>query len=401
VKAEIPTHAPLLRGLESLEGNNPTRPGSRTQTRLTGIDAARGIAMLLVCASHVRIHFIESAPWLYFLMTAVTRIATPTFLLLSGFVAAYVLSSSRSHARATLVDRGLFVLIVGHFLLDWSDVRFTDAAHWIFGRVTVTDAIGICLITSVVAFRLSARALATLGAALCLAAWPIAMLAAPETEIARYVGAALFDLRSEANAMIDAAVIPYMGVFLVGMALSKRSHESIRSGRFERIARDLAGIGTIAIAVVIVGIVGWMLAKTLQWTPDDPATAEILRRTLDPRSKMPPGPAYLLFYGGCGLLVAASCLIAKPRAIMEPIVKWAATIGRASLMSFVVQDWFFRFVPSVAGYESVTSVAFWLSYLVVIVLIIHRIAAAWDSIGANRFLTVGLRNRHILARNPG
>jgi uncharacterized membrane protein len=401
LKIEISTHAPLVRGLGNSELNSPSIPGSRAQGRLTGIDAARGIAMVLVCASHVRIHFVDSVPWLYFVMTAITRIATPTFLLLSGFVAAYVLSSGRANARATLVDRGLFVLIVGHFLLDWSDLRFTDAAHWIFGRVTVTDAIGICLITAVIMFRLPARVLGAVGAGLCLVAWPIAMLAAPETEIARYVGSALFDLRSEANSMIDAAVVPYMGVFLIGMALSKRSFESIRSGRFERLARELASIGAVAIAVVVAGIVGWMLAHSLHLTPDDPSTAEILRRTLDPRSKMPPGPAYLLFYGGCGLLIAAACLAGKPRAIVEPIVKWAATIGRASLMSFVVQDWFFRFIPSVVGYESVTSVAFWLAYLVVVVLIIHRTAAAWDSLGANRFLTVGMRNRNLLTRTPG
>jgi uncharacterized membrane protein len=59
-------------------------PGA--ETRIAAVDAARGCAMLMVCLSHIRHHFVASAPALEWALAVVTRIATPTFLLLSGFV---------------------------------------------------------------------------------------------------------------------------------------------------------------------------------------------------------------------------------------------------------------------------------------------------------------------------
>lgn len=365
--------------------------GGIAEARMMGIDAARGIAMMLVCVSHVRVHFADTAPSLYFILTSITRIATPTFLLLSGFVAAYVLANGRSNIRITLFDRGLFVLFVGHFLLDLADLRSVGAAEWILGRVTVTDAIGICLMSAVVLHRLPPKILGALGAALALLSWPIAMLFVPQSDIAGHLGAALFNLHSEANELVDAAIVPYMAVFLIGMAISKRSIEIIKAGRLEALARRLAAYGGASIALVGLGILSWMLLKSLGLTPTDATEAELIRQALDPRSKLPPSPAYLLFYGGAGLLIAAFCLISKPRALVEPMVRWVATIGRASLMSFVVQDWLLLLVPAIARFENVRSIPFWLAYLVVVIWIVHWLAARWDGAGANRFLTLGLK----------
>ena len=96
--------------------------------------------MVLVCVSHVREYFSDVAPALYFVLTSITRIATPTFLLLSGFVAMYVLTKGGSRTRLTLIDRGLFVLLTGHFLLNLNEIQSVELEQWIFGRVTVTDA---------------------------------------------------------------------------------------------------------------------------------------------------------------------------------------------------------------------------------------------------------------------
>ena len=353
--------------------------------------------MVLVCLSHVRVYFADSAPALYFIVTTITRLATPTFLLLSGFVAAYVLTSGRSNARIALFDRALFVLIVGHFLLDLNELRSIEAIQWIFGRVTITDAIAICLMSAVVLHRLPAVVLALLGAALAALSWPIAMTVTVESPVARHLGAVLFDLRTEASALIDAAIVPYLGVFLIGMALSKRSYAELKNARFDAVARRLAPYGIAAIVIVSLGVLSWIALKSAGLTPSDPATSEVIQAALDPRSKMPPGPAYLLFYGGGGLLIAALCLVARPRAIMRPLVDWAATLGRASLMCFVVQDWLLKLVPGILQFDDFNSVTFWLLYFCCVLLFIHWLASRWDANRANRFLTVGLKN---LAHKP-
>jgi uncharacterized membrane protein len=365
--------------------------------RMKGVDAARGIAMILVCVSHVRGHFADSVPELYSLLTAITRLATPTFLILSGFVAAYVLATHRSNARIALFDRGLFVLVVGHFLLNLGDLRDVDATQWIIGRVTVTDAIGLCLMSAVVLHKLPATALASLGAILAFLSWPIAMTLAIDSPIAGHVGAALFDLRSEANPLIDAAIVPYLGLFLIGMALSKHSLEDLNSRNMDSVARRLAVRGLSAIGIVVFALASWFALKSAGLTPTDPAAAELARLALDPRSKLPPGPSYLLFYGGGGLLLTAMCLIERPRALMRPLVQWASTLGRASLLCFVVQDWLLLLAPALFGFEDSTSVVFWLCYLCFALIVIHWLASRWDANGANRFLTFGLRH---LARSP-
>jgi hypothetical protein len=291
----------------------------------------------------------------------------------------------------TLIDRGLFVLLTGHFLLNLDDLQSVELEQWIFGRVTVTDAIGICLMCAVALYRLRAGVLAILGLALAFLSWPIAMTQTFESPLARYLGAALFDMRSEASAFVDAAVVPYLGVFIVGMALSKASHALLVHGEFRRVAKRLAITGGLALCVVALALMTWFTLKHLDLTSMDPELSALARKALDPRSKLPPGPAYLLFYGGCGLLMTAWCLLAKPRVLMGPFVEWASTIGRASLMCFILQDWLLKLVPHLFRFDEVASITFWLVYFCGTVAIVHWVASRWDAHRANRFLTLGLK----------
>jgi uncharacterized membrane protein YcfT len=365
-------------------------PRKRTE-RLQAIDAARGLAMVLVCISHVRVHFRPESPELYFLLTSITRIATPTFLLLSGFVAGYVLANGGRNVRLTLIDRGLFVVLIGHFLLNLEDLRTQTLQHWIFGRVTVTDAIGVCLICAPLLARLPAIRLGGLGAALALLSWPVAMTQAFEQPLARHLGAALFNLRSETGALVDAAIVPYLGIFALGMAFSKASAADLKRANLNAVARRMCRAGIASIALVITALGSWFALKRFGLAFEEPFWAELARMTLDPRSKLPPSPAYLLFYGGLGLLLTAWCLIAKPQRAMRPLIKWSATIGRASLMCFIAQDWMLRLLPALLEFEDSTSMLFWAAYGCLAITILHWFARHWDGARANRFLTLGVR----------
>lgn len=355
--------------------------------RIKGIDAARGIAMILVCLSHVRVHFADTAPNLYFALTLVTRIATPTFLLLSGFVAAFVLADSRGRMRMTILDRGLFVLIAGHLLLNLNELGELTAAHWLASRVTVTDAIGICLMLAGVMSRLSALSLAAIGISLALASWTIANTLSVESPGLAQASAALFALRTDNRALIDAAIVPYLGVFLVGMALSKSLVVHLRAQRFDRVGRRLIAAGFVALGVTIAAALVWMWFR--RSVPDAPFT-DFIGRTLDPRSKLPPSPAYLLFYGGCGLLLAASCLLAQVRKVLPSVIERVATIGRASLMCFVAQDWMLKLIPQLFGFDHLESIVFWMVYLLLAVIAMYGLARQWGAHNGNRFLTLGI-----------
>lgn len=360
---------------------------------MAGIDAARGIAMVFVCMSHIRYYFEESAPLLYAALTNITRLATPTFLLLSGFVAAYVLSSGKRDNRIALIDRGLFVLFAGHILLSWADLPEVGFREWMFARITVTDAIAVCLVCAALSTRAPARALAAAGATLALASWPIAMLWVPESAGARYAAITLFNAHSQNSALADAALVPYLGLFLIGMSLSRWCSQELAGRNYAAAARKLLIVASLAVASVLIAIALWKMLEPSLFGGGE-AKLNFLQQTLDPRRKLPPSPAYLMFYGGGGLIIAAICLIGRPAVLVQPIVRWASTIGRASLMCFVVQDWLLVVTPAMLGLNDVHSIAFWGAYLAAVLVVLHAAATRWDRARANRFLTVGLKQSY-------
>jgi uncharacterized membrane protein len=363
------------------------------EKRIVAVDAARGCAMVLVCLSHIKHHFAVSAPELEWLLAVVTRVATPTFLLLSGFVISHLLRSDQSEkTRLMLVDRALFLIIVAHLLMGLAELPDRGFIDWYFGRSLITDAVAIALLAAVLVRGLSASVLVALGIALCLTSWIAATTLDVQSEAAKVMGAVLFDLRSSSNSLIDAPLVPYLGMFLLGMALNLRLQPLLAQTRHDSIAIRLFLVATTAILFALSGAVLWHFAKeNIAQIVANPEVTNQLRSTLNPLLKRPPGPAYLLFYGGAGLLILAVCFARRPAALIDRLVPHAAVIGRASLMCFVVQDWIFHLAPRVFGYEVRTSVAFWLAYFAVAVLLLYSLARVWGHARGNRYLTIGLR----------
>jgi uncharacterized membrane protein len=385
LNGEVAVATPSKARARSVTGNHAV------SNRLAGIDAARGIAMILVCVSHVRHHF-RDFDAVYALLTAITRIATPTFLLLSGFVAAHVLTSGKPGARIAIVDRALFVLIAGHLLLNVEELRLVPLGQWLLERVTVTDAIGVSLAMSALLVWLPSRVLTLLGMFLALISWPIARMLTADANLGGYVLTALFDVRSNHGSLVDAAIVPYLGVFLVGMGLSKGSLSLLVTRNHAALARKFV---RVAVTAIVTCAVLALLARSFK----DPIAhalgtplSTLLLQGLNPMQKLPPSPAYLGSYGSAALLIAAACLASRPQMLVRPIVNWSATIGRASLLCFVLQDWMLKMIPIVLGFESTRSVAFWMVYLVVTVLALYLAASKWSAHGANRLLSVGLKS---------
>ena len=368
--------------------SSPTRQDG--ESRITGIDAARGSAMILVCLSHIKEPIADSAPALYDVLLWVTRIATPTFLLLSGFVIAHLLHHSRRpQIGIALVDRGLFLLFIAHLMLDWVSLPELGFSQWVFGRAGIVDAIGVSLCVAVALRRLSAPALLTTGLFLALASWPVAMTLQVESVWAKYAGALLFNLRSEANNYIDVPLVAYLGVFLIGMGLSVASSRDLQARAHLKVARRLFVVGASAIGMVAVGIILWFaLSEPLEL--ESWRHADLLKRTLNPTNKWPPSPAYLFFYGGLGLLMTALLLWGQRRRVTGRIVAVTSVIGSASLMCFIVQDFVLRLVPRILGI-STDSPIFWLVYCGACVALLYVLARKWNAANGNRWFTVGLK----------
>src|SRR5262245_65843957 len=88
--------------------------------RIQAIDAARGAAMLFVFLSHFGlIYFTDTNATLLALSQDIGRVATPTFMIISGVMAGYLFESRQdfSGMRTKLRDRGLFYLVAGHLAI--------------------------------------------------------------------------------------------------------------------------------------------------------------------------------------------------------------------------------------------------------------------------------------------
>jgi uncharacterized membrane protein len=361
--------------------------------RIEAIDAARGCAMVLVCLSHIHQYLAVSAPMLSEVLAIVTRIATPTFLLLSGFIAGFVLrTDAGGKAAITLVDRALFLLIVAHLLMGWERLPDLTAFEWLVLRVTVPDAIGIALILAVLLRRVPAAALVALSVCIFMLSWAIGMTAAAEASWARNAGAVLFHMRNgSVHPYVEFALAPYLAMFLLGMAISGYLHRHLVADDRRVLARRLMFLGGLGITMAVVGVVNWIAFHDLLSTSFDADTLKLLRGTINPTHKWPPSPAYLLFYGGLGVLMAGVLFGGRPGVLVKPVIRRASVIGRASLMCFVVQDWLLFFAPAVLGFEHIASVPFWLVYVSATVLALYALSCAWVRIHGNRFLTVGLK----------
>jgi hypothetical protein len=361
--------------------------------RITPVDAARGCAMLLVFVSHVKHHFVESAPELYWFLLSTTRIATPAFLLLSGFVIRHVLSTDRrGDAGIVLIDRALFLLIVAHILIGLDSAPDLEPIAWAFERTMITDAVGFAMVFAVLLRNLTSRTFLWLGTTIFLLSWAAASLVTFENEWSQWLGAVLFQWRGSANPEIDVPLVGYLGVFLIGMGLHAHLQEPLNAGNHSLIARRVFLYGLIGVAASLTGVLIWHLAKEpVAGLMGDVDTAARIREFLDPRAKRPPSPAYLAFYGGISLMMLAILFRGRPASIVRPMVGSAAVIGRASLVCFVVQDWLLFGLPRALGLNSIQSVGFWLMYLLISMILLCWVASVWSRIRGNRFLTVGLK----------
>ena len=198
--------------------------------RLIAIDAARGTAMLFACLQHFgEVKF--GQPEAEQLLTAVRHvgmIAAPTFLLISGMMLGLLYqthSTSFDNIRLKLIDRALFLVIVGHLLTIVAHIPFAGglqaALRWGF----VTDTIGFCIVAGcllITHLRLRMRAIA---AVLIYAVSLVAIFAwEPHGWFAEFAKETLFG-RFMAPVRVYAdnfPLLPWFSLYLVGTCLGEQ-----------------------------------------------------------------------------------------------------------------------------------------------------------------------------------
>lgn len=153
----------------------------------------------------------------------------------------------------------------------------------------------------------------------------------------------------------------------------------------ESSVRFVATLGMVSAAIAAAVSRGLERTHHAPWAP----AAEIFTRlpdVLSPFQKLPPGPVYLLAYGGLALVALSAIIWADEHRRAIPVLQAAALVGRTSLFVFVLQYYVnFVLVPLVHWPD----VPWWPVYFALSLAAIYAAASYWSAHGLNRLISVG------------
>src|SRR5581483_10539998 len=221
--------------------------------RLLPIDAVRGIAMLFIGISHISFYLIDDSATLASDLRAIGFAATPSFLLMSGLACGYQLAASPTTATALrILDRGLFVFLVGHLLVCGSLVYMVPVGT-AFEHIVITDSIGVLLCLAPLLKHAPPRRLLWTGAVVYLLSSVLALSWHPITRPQVLVGALLFAINDGGMPDIGwvTPTIPYCGIFLLGVGVGKLVSQSRQGGSSRRLSSRLAAAGSAAVLLAL------------------------------------------------------------------------------------------------------------------------------------------------------
>ena len=356
-----------------------------TSTRSEDLDAARGAAMVFVCLSHFTSAFFPSMelPGPQQWLAIVTMVASPTFVMLSGVLLGWRYRTAPERFprfRSHLLDRALFLLTIGHLAIEASQLRRMAVGGENPMFVVLTDVIAIALIVGpIVVAQLGVRARLVVAVALYMFAWSLILFWTPDHQLGRVVKAMLFGLRSSEGDIggYCVPVVPWLAVYIaatcMGHALAGRA---TKAGLLDCPLLWRLGLAGVSIALlqrlVVLDVLGhrggeWVMMLSALW------------------QKVPPGPAYLVFYGGAGLMMVAFVAQLRQLVAGQVATRWLELVGRNSAIVFIAQFYVYSIlVPMVRPWAAVS----WPLVFVPTALLLVLFAWWWERERLGRLLTV-------------
>jgi uncharacterized membrane protein len=359
---------------EAILMHSPSRPASRW----LAIDQTRGAAMVLVWISHFGAVYFRGAPALApaRAIAIATRVASPTFVTVSGMLLGWLASGDRrGRLGPRFVDRALILLLVAHPVIWAAHIAWAHGPGAALRTEFITDTLAACLLVAplVVARvgRIARLAASVVGFVGC---WVV---------IARYDAAAPSALRELLVGALEPRVLeyvfpvlPWLSVFIAATALGEaleRLHRE-RLGDAARLAWWTSGV-LASVAIAGAAVHRAVAPRTVLWA------MTMLGQ------KSPPGPVYVAAYGAAGLALFAAFVELERRRRDSAFGRVLALVGRNSLFAFGAQ--YFVYYTALALLHPAISRA-WMLWLPVSIVVLLGAVAAWDAIGGNRWLTFGV-----------
>jgi uncharacterized membrane protein len=365
-----------------------------SSSRVASIDAARGSAMMFVCLAHFTnsYFFLNGQERIGDKLVTIGMLASPTFVTISGLVAGFLAVTRRGSfpdLRRKLADRGLFLLLVGHLVLAVSGFG-TDKGFVHAYRVEyITDAIGFAVLFGPwLVATLAARSRLLLAAAIFAFDWCAILLWAPShgvPALAKQYLVGAVDRGGWQDTTGGFALIPWFAVYVVGTVIGERvgAYYASKRPRAAHLFLARAGITSVMCALGV-KIGSHFLTRTAPLFAQAHAT---LLHFLSIYQKFPPGPVYLCFFGGAGMLLVAAVLEAGHIGIAPWLVNELRQLGQASFFVYVVQFYVYGVVLHALR---LPYTPFWPLIFLFTIAMLTLVATAWNWKEGNRFLTIGI-----------
>ena len=361
--------------------------------RVGSIDAARGAAMIFVCLAHFTnaYHFTTGGEETGVYLLAIAMLASPTLILVSGSVTGF-LSVTRSdyfdYFRRRLLDRGVFLLLVGHPILASSGLFTSEGIVETLKRGYITDVIAVAIIIGpTMVAKLRPRSRLLIAAALFSLDWAAILAWTPHSHaIALFKHYAIGIIDPAALGITSTAfpIVPWCALYLVGTTIGERLasiylNEGKSSGHLFLLRIGLASAG--------MGIVAKVILKLLKYSGAAGSMHPNAMRLLSSYQKFPPSPTYVLVYAGIGLIIVTAVFEADRRGHMKFLVGQLRHLGEASLFVYALQFYVYGVILRglALPYSSLWPIGFLLT-----IELLALCATAWNSISGNQLLTVGL-----------
>ena len=361
-------------------------------SRIAAIDAARGAAMLFVCLAHFAdsYQFTSGADTSGGYLVILGMIASPTFVMVSGLVAGFLAvtrAGTFTALRYKLFDRGLFLLVVGHTILAASGLAIGHGFLISFKVGYITDAIGFAVMVGPwLVARLGPRSRFAFAFGAFVASWMGVFLWTPSHGIAAVAKHYLIGVPNSVDwSSGDFPMIPWLAVYLAGSVLGSRLGRFYRDNALSDGNLFLAKVGA---SVFFIGAAGKLaLALIRHWMPVLLTSYRALGPLLSSYQKFPPGPVYIAFFGGAGLILVAVILEAGRREFAPLLLNELRQIGLASLFVYMAQ--FYVYVVVIRSLH-LPYTPWWPALFLLTLVILSLAARAWNKREGNRFLTVGI-----------
>jgi len=365
-----------------------TTPKTRSATghqRLLFVDAARGVAMLFVLLSHfntVYFHGLHETT-LPALVARITMVASPTFMIISGSLLGFLFATRPSRVaalKARLTDRGLFLLTVGHILITVAHVIYRGSVRWVF----ITDAVGFSMIAGAYLIdKVTARRRLALAAVLYLASWVVLGIWNPDPLTVRFIKQALVGPHAASLYEYNFPLLPWFSLYLASTVIGERLGQLFVAGDRRGMSQLLArlSVGGIGLAIALRGF--FEIGKALVGYGRLTHVAGLL---VSAQQKVPPGPIYVMFYGGLGVAILAGLHALECRRAFVRGLRAASLVGQSSLFIFIAQYYvYFGLMPRLHLGVS----AFWPVYFLISVAFIGLATYAYHRLDGGKFITVG------------